>query len=163
MILAMVMTAAAMPLRAQKLSAAVDGVWLASGMFNGGVELTIGRSTTLTVSMLAAQHPWVHHDISGLAVQPELRRYLSGRPMYKLFVGLGAIAAGYDMTLDKGHYQGSAIGAGLTFGYVLPLALRWNLDLHSGFGLIHTEDRHQGNQNFTIPTKVGIAVSYIIM
>jgi len=154
--------AAALPLRAQKLATGVDMAWLAAGMADVGAELSIGRAASLSVSLLACQHPWVHRDISGLAFQPEVRYYLSGRSMYHHFVGVGAIIGGYDMGLDIGHYQGSAAGVGLTFGYVLPLGDRWNVDLHSGFGIVHTQDRHHGHDNYTIPTKFGVTIAYIV-
>lgn len=154
---------ASLPLSAQKLSAGIDCAWLAAGMLDAGGELRVGQATTLNLTVMGAWHPWVHRDIAGLAFQPEVRYYLSGRPMYHHFVGIGAIVGGYDMKLDIGNYMGSAIGIGMTFGYVVPLAQHWNLDFHSGFGLVHTEDRHQGNQNYTIPTTVGITLSYIMM
>ena len=155
--------AAMLPASAQKLSAGVDCAWLVAGMFDAGAEMRVAHAATLNITALGALHPWVHRDIAGLAVQPELRYYLSGRPMYHHFVGVGAIIGGYDVTLDMGHYMGSAVGIGLTFGYVAPLARRWNLDFHSGFGFVHSEDRHQGNQNYTIPTSLGVTLSYIIM
>lgn len=154
---------ALMPVSAQKLSAGVDCAWLAAGMLDVGGEMRVGHATTLNVTMLGARRPWVHRDIAGLAVQPEVRYYLSGRPMYHHFVGIGAVVGGYDLKLDIGNYMGSAVGVGLTFGYVLPLAQHWNIDFHSGFGFVHSEDRHQGNQNYTIPTTAGLTLSYIIM
>ena len=151
-----------LPLHAQKLAVGIDGAWLAAGMFDGGAEMAVGRATTLNLSVLACQHPWVHHDIAGIAFQPELRYYLSGRTMYHHFVGVGAIVGGYDLTVNQGRYQGAAAGIGVTFGYVVALSPHWSLDLHSGLGVIHSEDRWNGHDNYTIPTKGGITIAYII-
>ncbi len=163
LLILLMMLMPALSLRAQKLATGLDAAWLTAGMLNAGAEMRVGQTMTMSLSVLAASRPWVHRDIAGLALQHELRYYLSGRPMYHHFVGVGALVGGYDMKLDIGHYQGSAVGVGLTFGYVVPLGLRWNLDLHSGFGIVHSEDRHQGNQNYTIPTKVGATLSYIVL
>ena len=153
--------AAALPLPAQKLAAGVDALWLATGMANIGAEMTVGRASTLSLYFMGISHPWVNTDMKGIALQPEWRYYLSGRPMYHHFIGIGAITGTYNFKFNNKLYNGSAAGLGLTFGYVLPLSARLNIDLHAGYGLIHAQDRERGKHNYMLPTRMGVTVSYI--
>ena len=147
---------------AQKLSAGIDPLWLAAGVLNAGGEMTVGRSTTLGLTVAAMRHPWVNREGEGVTLHPELRYYLSERPMYHLFVGVSALTGTYSLYFNDKHYIGSAAGIGLTFGYVLPLSRRLNIDLHSGLGIIHTQDRDLGHDNLTLPTKAGVTITYIL-
>ena len=153
--------AAALPLPAQKLAAGVDALWLATGMANIGAEMTVGRASTLSLYFMGISHPWVNTDMKGIALQPEWRYYLSGRPMYHHFIGIGAITGTYNFKFNNKLYNGSAAGLGLTFGYVLPISARLNIDLHAGYGLIHAQDRERGKHNYMLPTRMGVTVSYI--
>ena len=150
------------PLRAQKLAVGIDGAWAAAGMFGGSAEMGAGSRTTIGLSAVAATKPWINSGVTGVAIQPEIRYYFSGRAMWRHFVGLAAVAGTYDMHLHRDHYQGNALGVGVTFGYAVPLARRWSADFHSGFGIVNTDDRYHGHQKYTIPTKMGITLSYII-
>ena len=82
--------------------------------------------------------------------------------MYHLFVGVSGLTGTYSLHFNDKHYVGSAAGLGLTFGYVLPINRRFNIDFHSGFGVIHTQDRERGHDNLTLPTKVGVTITYIL-
>lgn len=161
-ILVILLLAAVLPIKAQKLAVGLDAVWLATGIVNAGAEMTMGRASTIGLSVMAIQKPWIHHDMKGIALQPEWRYYLSGRPMYHHFIGVGAITGTYNFTFSNKIYNGSAAGLGLTFGYVIALGERFNIDLHSGFGIIHTQDRNWGKNNYTLPTKTGVTLTYII-
>ncbi len=152
---------AATPLKSQKLAGNLDVTWLCTGILGAGAEMTVARSSTVNLSVLTAKHPWVYHDLSGVLLQPEWRYYLSERPMFHHFVGIGGIIGTYETELETGKYVGSVVGIGVTFGYVLPLNKYLNLDLHSGLALIHREDREHGIDNFTLPTKAGISLTYI--
>ena len=152
----------AIPLKAQKLAAGLDPLWLATGIAKGSVEMTVGRSSTLGLTALGISHPWVSKEATGIAIMPELRYFLSGRPMFHHFVGVNALSGTYSLYFNDKHYIGSAAGIGVTFGYILPLTSRWNIDLHSGLCFIHTQDREQGHNNLTLPIKVGLNISYIL-
>lgn len=147
---------------AQKLAAEIDPLWLAMGVANAGAELAVGRCSTLGLSVTAFHHPWVNDEGQGVGLHPELRYYLSGRSMYHLFVGVSGLTGTYSLHFNDKHYVGSAAGLGLTFGYVLPINRRFNIDFHSGFGVIHTQDRERGHDNLTLPTKVGVTITYIL-
>lgn len=148
---------------AQKLAAGIDALWLATGVAHAGAELTVGRCSTLGLSVTALHHPWVNSQGQGVALHPEWRYYLSGRPMYHLFAGVSGLTGTYSLYFNDKHYVGSAVGVGLTFGYVVPINRRLNIDLHSGFGIIHTQDRNLGHNNLTLPTRAGITITYILL
>lgn len=152
----------AMPLQAQKLAVGIDGAWAAAGMLGAQAEMGAGKRTTISLAVVAASKPWINSGITGVALQPEIRYYFSGRTMWRHFVGLAAIAGTYDMHLHGEHYEGNALGAGLTFGYVVPIARRWSADFHTGIGIVNTDERYHGHQRYIVPTKAGITISYII-
>ena len=147
-----------------------------------GLELVTGERTTLGLSGYGAYHPWGNQSKFAV-VQPEFRYFFSGRPMSREFVGIGAIGAIYDCHWAGKVYEGESAGLGLTFGYVLPLSHRLNIDFHAGFGVIvyrqkeYFEGDHydtdyvrssgsQANTNslgYTLlPTRFGISLSYIL-
>jgi len=114
-------------------------------------------------------------------VKPEYRYYFSGRPMYRQFVGIGGVGASYDITWKGKVYNGSALGLGITFGYVFPITHRLNIDCHAGFGAIyykHKEYFEKDNydldysvggvqrtnaEGYTLlPTRIGVSVTYIL-
>ena len=68
----------------------------------------------------------------------------------------------YDFEWKDEHHHGDAAGAGLTFGYVLPLSERLNLDFHAGAGWVFYHEEDKGVGSMILPTKLGISLSYII-
>lgn len=163
---------------AQMLSANTDVLWDAAMSPNIGFELTVANKSTLQVNAITSQKPY-GKDLRFTAVQPEYRYYFSGRPMYKHFVGLSAFGAVYKATIQDKDYNGSAAGAGITFGYVLPLAKRLNIDFHAGMGVAkyrqkeyYLDQEHntnaagyeEANANgwLLVPTRIGVSLSYIL-
>lgn len=144
-----------------------------------GVELGLNPRSTLSVNALHGNNI-LGKDIKLTAVQPEWRFYFSGRPMFHHFVGIGIIGASYEMTVDDRIYNGDGAGAGVTFGYVLPLGSHWNIDFHAGCGMFfyrqkeyHVSDdyshfiedgREVANSHGSsmVPTRIGVSISYII-
>lgn len=178
--LTLLMMAGTLLAGAQTFSVGTDMAWLALQTYNIGAEMTVGNRSTLGLSVLTNNKPYWNKDMKLTAVQPEWRYYFGGRPMYHHFVGVAALATDYDMKWGKTRYDGFAVGAGLTFGYVLSLSSRWTVDAHAGFGLTmfrHKETR-EGVDDLTddrglpaktahtgymiLPQKVGITLSYII-
>ena len=174
---AMMWTAGA---RAQMFAANIDGLWLATLTPNIGAELVVGERSTIGLNALFAIKP-LGTDVKFTAVQPEYRYFFSGRPMYREFIGIGAIGASYDITWAGKVYDGTALGLGLTFGYVLPLKKRLNIDFHAGFGFIRYkhkeyfvgdqydidyvfdgEQRANASGYYLLPTRIGVSVSYIL-
>lgn len=147
----------------------------AFGMPNLGFELRVGERSTVALNGVVSQR-LLGNDFKMVALQPEYRYWFGGRPMMHYFVGIGGIAATYDVNW-KGHiYKGEAAGAGITLGYVLPLSTRINVDFHAGMGFVAYKHKeyYQGDhyEYFTqdynrsgawmMPTRVGVSVAYIM-
>lgn len=147
---------------------------------NIGFELVVGERTTVGASIFGNYKPW-GKDIKMIGVQPEYRYFFSGRPMHKFFVGAGALLGSYDITWSGKFYDGVALGGGLTFGYVINISNRLNIDCHAGFGaIIYKHKEYFENDNYDIdfsingmqrtnakgyyllPTRIGVSLSYIL-
>lgn len=147
---------------------------------NLGLELTVGNQSTLSLNGLISHKPW-GKTAQVAALQPEYRYYLSGRPMDRFFLGLGGIAAVYDVNIKDKRYDGYCAGGGLTFGYVLPLTERLSVDFHAGFGVTRYKQKEyylgddfdneyslDGNQRSNasgfryMPTRIGVSLSYTL-
>ncbi|MBR4378703.1 MAG: DUF3575 domain-containing protein [Prevotella sp.] len=147
-----------------------------------GVELTLGKKSTLNINGLYAAN-MLGKDIRIAAIQPEWRVYISGRPMFHHYVGAIGLLASYKFShfADK-VYDGDAGGLGLSYGYVWPVTQRLLIDFHTSLGLVfyHQKeyfvgddyDSHylndEGNPyanahgSLLMPLRIGISVSYII-
>ncbi len=166
--------------RAQMLAANVDGLWLATLSPNLGAELVVGEHSTLGLHGIFASKP-LGKDMKIRVLQPEYRYYFSGRPMYHEFIGIGGIGGTYNITWKDKVYDGTAFGLGMTFGYVLPLTQRINIDFHAGFGFIYYsqkeyfvgdqydidyifdgEQRPNAKGYYLLPTRIGVSISYVI-
>ena len=166
--------------QAQTFSINTDVAMLALQTYNIGAEMTIGNRSTLGLSVFGNNKPYFHKEMRMVGVQPEYRYYFGGRPLYHHFVGVGLLAASYNMAWGNKNYSGTAWGGGLTFGYVFSLTNRLSIDAHAGVGLVfshHRESFEDGSnlllKNGTetkdgflsykiLPTKIGITLSYSI-
>ncbi|GAB6960182.1 hypothetical protein JCM15754A_15170 [Prevotella aurantiaca JCM 15754] len=164
----------------QAISVNTDVAMLALQTYNIGAEMTIGNRSTLGLSVFTNNKPYWHTDMKMIGVQPEYRYYFGGRPMYHHFIGVNALAVDYDVKWKDTRYDGFAVGAGLTFGYVVSLSGHWTIDAHAGVGMVvfhqtkttdglpnlqttsggKTQDGYTGYE--ILPTKVGITLSYIL-
>ena len=81
---------------------------------------------------------------------------------------------GTDFSLLKNHrYQGYAVGAGLAYGYAIPLATHWNLELEAGIGYVYSwYDMYQckscgakladnESHHYFGPTKAAVNIVYL--
>ena len=163
-------------MQAQTFAVNSNLLLLSTQTYNLGAEITVGNHTTLGLSVFGNNKPYFHKGMRAIGVQPEFKYYFGGRPMYHQ----GLLAADYSITWGNRKYDGTAWGGGMTFGYVVSLAKRWNLDFHGGVGAIfshHREfmvngddlllnDNSQAKDGFweyrILPTKLGITLSYTI-
>jgi len=167
-------------LHAQMLALGTDVLMDGLQSPNIGAEVVTGEHSVTGLHAFGAYHPW-GKEVKVMGVQPEYRYFFSGRPMFHYFVGLGALATSYDITWAGKVYDGNAVGLGLTFGYVLPLSKRLNLDFHAGFGAIYYRQKEYFEGDFydedysingiirtnatgytLLPTRIGISLSYIL-
>ncbi|MBR4572350.1 MAG: DUF3575 domain-containing protein [Prevotella sp.] len=147
-----------------------------------GVELTLGKKSTLNINGLYAANA-LGKDIRIAAIQPEWRVYISGRPMFRHYVGAIGLLASYKFSHLAGKvYDGDAGGFGLSYGYVWPVTQRLLIDFHTSLGLVfyHQKeyfvgdnyDAHYTNEDgnpyanahgsLLMPLRIGISVSYIL-
>jgi len=167
-------------LRAQMVAVNTDVLMDALQLPSLGAELVIGERSTIGLNAFGGYHPW-GKKVQVIGVQPEYRYYFSGRPMSRYFVGLGGLLTSHDITWSGKVYNGNAAGVGLTFGYVLSLTKRLNLDFHAGFGAVYYRQKEYFEGDFydedysingvirtnakgytLLPTRIGISVSYIL-
>ena len=92
--------------KAQMIAANVDALWLATLSPNLGFELVIGERSTISLNGMIMSKP-LGKDVKLYALQPEYRYYFSGRPMYREFIGFGAIGGTYDITWSGKVYDGT--------------------------------------------------------
>ena len=145
---------------------------------NAGIDLVVGERSTIGGTIFGNYKPW-GMDMKMIGTQAEYRYFFSGRPLHKFFVGASALALNYDITWKGKIYDGISLGAGVTFGYVINLTNRLNLDCHAGFGaLVYKQKEYfegdnaidaMGNQASTnakgyylLPTRFGVSLSYIL-
>jgi len=147
------------------------------------LELVTGDKSSVVLSGFMTAGSWLKplKEATIKALQPEWRYWLSGRPVHKFFVGVGGIGALYDITLKGKVYDGYALGLGATYGYVVNITDRLNIDIHSGFGFLYYKrkeyylhdnydvDFSTGGQlranstgYYLLPTRVGVSVTYVL-
>ena len=166
--------------RAQMIAANIDALWAATMSPSAGLEMVVGEKSTVGLNVSYMGKPY-GMDIKLFEVQPEYRYYFSGRPMFREFIGVGAIGGTHNITWKGKVYDGMNMGLGLTFGYVMPLGKRINLDFHAGFGAVyynHKEyftgdqydadsrvdgmDHNNASGYYLLPTRLGVSFTYIL-
>lgn len=132
---------------------------------NIGFELTTGNKTSLNVNMLSFHHA-LHQKINAVGIQPEWRYWYSSVPMSRGYVGLIGLAGYYKGDWGKTFYDGYGGGAGFSFGYVLNMTKRFNLELSTGMGAVYYHQRvDEGapQKGYALmPLQAAVSISYII-
>ncbi len=173
-------TAITLGTRAQLLAVSTELTSDAMLAPNIGLELVTANRSSLALHVLYGKRI-LGKELQLLAVQPENRYWFSGRPLTSWFVGLGGIAAVYDLQIRGKVYDGLGAGIGLTFGYVLPLTRRLSIDFHSGLGaFFYRQKEYYATDNYDVdytdkgfqrtnasgyhllPTRIGISLTYIL-
>ena len=168
---------------AQRLAVKTNVLSLAMATPDLGFEMVTGEHLSLSVSAFGTSNPYwrdrsLGDDIftSLFAVQPELRYWFNGRPLTRFYAGVNVLAATYDFPLWEVLHKGTAAGPGLSFGYVLNLGKRLDLEFSSGAGLLfYWGKRFSGDTSIPledtmpdtwgyklVPTQLGVTLVYII-
>lgn len=167
--------------RAQMLAVNTDVAMDACLAPSLGVELTMSKKSSLNFNALYGRKI-LGKDMMILAIQPEWRVYISGRPMYHHYVGAIGLLTRYDMELGSKLYKGDAFGIGVSFGYVLPITDRLMADFHASVGDVFYRqkeypktdnyDAHYTNSEgyatinatgqFIMPLRLGVSIAYIL-
>lgn len=156
---------------------------------NLGVEIGLGKRTTLDIS---GGYNWLNLDgtknnnkkLVHWIAQPEFRYFLCEK-FNGHFFGVHALYSQYNigghelpLLLGKGskdfRFEGSAWGAGLSYGYQLMLGKHWNVEFNIGVGYAQLKyDKYSctkcgdkietgATTHYLGPTKAGISLIYII-
>lgn len=159
---------------AQRVSVKTNALYWAAATANVGAEFRVNRHVTLNVEALLHRFKGGRLDTRVEAFTPEARYWFSARPQAGHFVGLMATAADYDLLLKDTRHKGTALGAGLTYGYSFVLSRHWSLECTVGGGPVRIREKHfntatepePGSPNKTkwtlSPTKAGVTFVYII-
>ncbi len=149
---------------AQKIAIKNNMLYDAIPTVNLGIEIGLGRRTTLDISgnynawdMNKAQNEKLRH----MLIQPEFRYYFCEK-MNGHFIGAHVHGMEYNVcghnwllntfktasTLngfseEKSRYQGVGYGAGIVYGYDIVLSSHFNIELAVGAGYVHLDyDRY---------------------
>jgi hypothetical protein len=79
--------------------------------------------------------------LRNLTTMPGVRYWMRETYAQSFFIGGYGIATVYNvggLLGGKYRYEGSGIGAGLSFGYSKPLSTHWNLEFEAGAGFLWT-------------------------
>lgn len=153
---------------------------------NAGVEFRLAPRWSLDVS--GQMNLWTVNDRKWKhwVVQPEARYWFCD-PFVKHFIGIHALGGRYNVgnipngisflgtdlsKLTDYRYEGWAVGAGVAYGYALPLNRHWNLEFEVGAGYIYTRfdkyectecSKHLGDfdHHYVGPTKAAINLVYV--
>lgn len=165
-------------LHAQQVAIKTNGLMLAAMMPNAGCEFVVGERSTIDLSVFGAVNIYGNSaKIAGLL--PEYRYWFNGRPMTREFIGIAALGTSYNITWGERIYEGDAAGAGITFGHVMNLSRRLNIEFYGGFGAVYFKQKqfYKGDNladytdgttraNATgyklLPIKIGVSISYIL-
>lgn len=155
---------------------------------NLGIEVALGRQTTLSLSggynwFNLNSHRNNNKKLVHWIVQPGFRYFLHER-FDGHFLGTHALYSQYNigrhelpMLFGKGskeyRHEGWAIGAGLSYGYLLALGRSWNMEFSAGLGYLRLSyDRYdcpqcgtkvdEKTKNYFGPTQAAISLIYII-
>lgn len=151
----------------------------------------IGLSPKWTFELYGQYNPWtMPNDMlwrQGM-VYPEFKFWFCDRFM-RHFLGIHALGGIYNIgnipndvkignmdlsTLSDYRYEGWAVGAGISYGYALPLGNHWNLEFEIGAGYVYTEsDKFEcvecGKKlskdvpyHYVGPTKAAVSLVYLL-
>lgn len=117
-----------------KTNVAFDAI----GVLNLAYEVQLHRKMTLDLpvmwSLWDAQR---EHALRVIALQPELRWWTGSEVGRGHFLGLHAHAAWFNFKWEDNRYQDAGrplLGAGLSYGYKLPLGQHWGAEFNVGVG-----------------------------
>jgi len=154
-------------------------------LYDATTSMNLGRewrvAKRLTLKLPVTYNPWTFNDnkkFKFILAQPELRWWLC-EPFAGHFFGLHGHYAEFNVggvgfnKMKPYRYEGRLYGAGISYGYQIYLAPRWNLELNIGGGFTHVEyDKYNcekcgdflghGKKNFLTPTQAGISLIYIL-
>lgn len=146
----------------------------AGTIMNVAVDVQVGKHVSLELPLLWC--PWHvsdRHAVRTFTIQPEVRYWLS-KPGKGHFFGLHAHVGWFNVKWNDNRYQDTdrpMLGAGISYGYLLPLSSHWGAEFTLGAGYANMRyDTYYNIENgvrFDMQTKnywgitrVGISLVY---
>lgn len=167
---------------APKIAAKTNFVWWATTSVNFAAEVYLGKKWTLNAAVV--YNPWRFGSEKThrfWLVQPEVR-YWFCKSFEKHFIGLHGIYGEYNIgnsklpftdKFDEHKYKGEGYGAGVSYGYHMPIGKRWGMEFTIGGGYVHLDykkyrcsscDEFEGKHRYDYfgITNAGISLMYFI-
>ncbi len=157
-------------------------LYLATTTPNVAVEFGLAKKWTMDVSVAFNPFKLSEDGINRFwFVQPEVRYWFCNR-FERHFIGLHGIYGDFNIgnmamplthAFDEHRYDGWAAGAGLSYGYHLPMGKRWAWEFTVGAGYVYMDydkyrcydcDEFEGNKgrHYFGPTKAGVSLIFMI-
>lgn len=110
----------------------------AFALMNLGVEVQVQERLTLEVPLMWSLWDYEQeHGLRTVALQPELRWWTGKQTGRGHYLGVHAHVAWFNLKWDEDRYQDCGrplLGAGLGYGYKLPLSEHWGAEFNLGVG-----------------------------
>lgn len=118
-----------------------NAIYLAAGVTNIGGEYAFHRHWSVDLPLVYSPYTLARtYRMRFLYIQPEARYWLD-RPMKGHFFGVHLHAGVFNVSLDnRNRYQSEKgfHGAGISYGYAMPLSRRWSMEFTVGVGYAFT-------------------------
>lgn len=118
-----------------------NAIYLAAGVTNIGGEYAFHPHWSVDLPLVYSPYTIARtYRMRFLYIQPEARYWLD-RPMKGHFFGVHLHAGVFNVSLDnKNRYQSEKgfHGAGISYGYAMPLSRRWSMEFTVGVGYAFT-------------------------
>lgn len=119
-----------------------NALYLAAGVTNIGGEYAFHPHWSVDLPLVYSPYTLARtYRMRFLYIQPEARYWLD-RPMKGHFFGVHLHAGVFNVSLDnKNRYQSEKgfHGAGISYGYAMPLSRRWSMEFTVGVGYAFTK------------------------
>lgn len=119
-----------------------NALYLAAGVTNIGGEYAFHRHWSVDLPLVYSPYTLARtYRMRFLYIQPEARYWLD-RPMKGHFFGVHLHAGVFNVSLDnRNRYQSEKgfHGAGISYGYAMPLSRRWSMEFTVGVGYAFTK------------------------
>lgn len=130
------------PFSIQKFALKTNAAYLAAGVTNIGAEMAVSPHWSIDLPLVYSPYTLARaYRMRFLYIQPEARYWL-GHPLKGHFFGVHAHAGVANVSFDHDNrYQtpNGFYGAGISYGYSLPIAKRWSLEFTIGAGYFFTK------------------------
>lgn len=119
-----------------------NAIYLAAGVTNIGGEYAFHRHWSVDLPLVYSPYTLARtYRMRFLYIQPEARYWLD-RPMKGHFFGVHLHVGVFNVSLDnRNRYQSEKgfHGAGISYGYAMPLSRRWSMEFTVGVGYAFTK------------------------